>query len=244
MTVAVVPFWKCNTISTHILTKRMTGDRDRSAEDGRISTHILTKRMTRKLINRSWCIGYFNSHPHEEDDRIRRQPSEWYRYFNSHPHEEDDGVSPQFIRVAMHFNSHPHEEDDAERPDLRHRTEPFQLTSSRRGWPFIRLFSTAIFSFQLTSSRRGWHFGSVYVVWISIISTHILTKRMTVIHLLWDEYNTFQLTSSRRGWQVYDDDLILIAAFQLTSSRRGWRRNQDRLQIYHHFNSHPHEEDD
>ena len=34
--------------------------------------------------------GYFNSHPHEEDDLSDAVRSLHQRNFNSHPHEEDD----------------------------------------------------------------------------------------------------------------------------------------------------------
>ena len=58
-------------ISTHILTKRMTTAIFNEWFDGIISTHILTKRMT--LCNRTRRrILYFNSHPHEEDDGIEK----------------------------------------------------------------------------------------------------------------------------------------------------------------------------
>ena len=98
----------------------------------------------------------------------------------------------------------------------------FQLTSSRRGWPFRRLFR-----------RMG-----------SDISTHILTKRMTVNLTLSSVKPTFQLTSSRRGWprgvakadsksnfnsHPHEEDdqcnshIRYAFLFQLTSSRRGWR---------------------
>ena len=55
-------------ISTHILTKRMTGQRELSEADGLISTHILTKRMTWRRIAKIFAEEDFNSHPHEEDD--------------------------------------------------------------------------------------------------------------------------------------------------------------------------------
>ena len=77
-----------------------------------ISTHILTRRMTRVQKNRKLVRRYFNSHPHEEDDNVqsclvidqnisthiltRRMTMQevitWLiqQYFNSHPHEEDD----------------------------------------------------------------------------------------------------------------------------------------------------------
>ena len=102
----------------------------------------------------------------------------WKGYFNSHPHEEDDRISDIVLSPNISF----------------------QLTSSRRGWLFFQLFHLIILLFQLTSSRRGWrrksktvrkqtNFNShpheeddsvrkiPYIV--EIISTHILTKRMT-----------------------------------------------------------------
>ena len=36
---------------------------------------------------------YFNSHPHEEDDRNYSLQIFFSGYFNSHPHEEDDGIT-------------------------------------------------------------------------------------------------------------------------------------------------------
>ena len=99
-----------------------------------------------------------------------------------------------------------------------------------------------------------------------VISTHILTRRMTnrknQIISIW----IFQLTSSRGGWLCQFQIILCYTTisthiltrrmtpenrywispfiFQLTSSRGGWqckwridRRNK-------HFNSHPHEEDD
>ena len=55
-----------------------------------ISTHILTKRMTGRKAVKSHYFKYFNSHPHEEDDmRLIFLRMKQY-HFNSHPHEEDD----------------------------------------------------------------------------------------------------------------------------------------------------------
>ena len=54
-------------------------------------------------------------------------------YFNSHPHEEDDGTQQQVEKNVQHFNSHPHEEDDRKRKESYKHYIIFQLTSSRRG---------------------------------------------------------------------------------------------------------------
>ena len=56
-------------ISTHILTKRMTKLYQECYYRVNISTHILTKRMTVMAAFQSALSFYFNSHPHEEDDR-------------------------------------------------------------------------------------------------------------------------------------------------------------------------------
>ena len=87
-----------------------------------ISTHILTKRMTYLSAPTTVIFNHFNSHPHEEDDRCyflamsdmcsisthiltKRMtfpdclPEPCHGYFNSHPHEEDD-LSPSLRNVA------------------------------------------------------------------------------------------------------------------------------------------------
>ena len=146
----------------------------------KISTHILTKRMTTNPTitfkagtfqltssRRGWrnstiffpIDGNFNSHPHEEDDPDAAWQSATYCYFNSHPHEEDDVIVEKRCVWRRYFNSHPHEEDD---------------------------FSTVVdiiqlVLFQLTSSRRGWRSHLTPTPLIYHISTHILTKRMTLL---------------------------------------------------------------
>ena len=77
-------------ISTHILTKRMTALPFVFLTPSNISTHILTKRMTAISRIAPAIVLYFNSHPHEEDDLISNHPHRFLEYFNSHPHEEDD----------------------------------------------------------------------------------------------------------------------------------------------------------
>ena len=76
------------------------------------------------------------------------------------------------------------------------------------------------------------------------ISTHILTKRMTIATITRPAFTIFQLTSSRRGWPSRIWEWLLDTIFQLTSSRRGWRCKRHSKRTEQHFNSHPHEEDD
>ena len=207
-----------------------------------ISTHILTKRMTDFPIPLAPIIVF-------QLTSSRRGWLCWSReeipisYFNSHPHEEDDNANGRrnhLESISTHILT--------KRMTLMLFTSfvliLFQLTSSRRGWrggsgskkPSSHI-STHILTkrmtrtrmemceraiFQLTSSRRGWQIAIYNYVICSSISTHILTKRMTELDEEETKKETFQLTSSRRGWQ----------------STNWFVANTK------HFNSHPHEEDD
>ena len=142
----------------------------------------------------------------------------------------------------------------------------FQLTSSRRGWPFAKKgtpkkwhISTHILTERMTQYRIQYRASSD-------ISTHILTKRMTIDHKAQNSAQIFQLTSSRRGWQDTAANIMayinisthiltkrmtkeginngIETVFQLTSSRRGWRTAAAGTEPKQYFNSHPHEEDD
>ena len=168
------------------------------------------------------CPGYFNSHPHEEDDLCKCGEKKVRWYFNSHPHEEDDGkpditndseyISTHILTKRMtprntksfsngrYFNSHPHEEDDRRYVCRCECCPIFQLTSSRGGWQNLMKQGKITEVFQLTSSRRGWQ---------------SLTYRNSAVLL-------FQLTSSRRGWLSLNVNSQQASLFQLTSSRRGW----------------------
>ena len=85
-----------------------------------------------------------------------------------------------------------------------------------------RALKTIVISlFQLTSSRRGWQSGAYWTEY-SIISTHILTKRMTsFLSLLKNFYNISTHILTKRMTQI-----------------------RKRMSLQSHFNSHPHEEDD
>ena len=83
------------------------------------------------------------------------------------------------------------------------RAGKFQLTASRRGWQADRVSTKLKSVFQLTASRRGWHVLTPKLEKILIISTHSLTKRLTVVLGLPYISQVFQLTASRRGWQLF-----------------------------------------
>ena len=191
------------------------------------------------------CIKYyFNSHPHEEDDRkclifyfkteifqltssrrgwqytlyflfncvnisthilTKRMTSfprtcQCIHHFNSHPHEEDDYVKTCNLRTLTHFNSHPHEEDDPAKS--------------------CKFLTNGYFNSHPHEEDDGL---TLFIKSFNDISTHILTKRMTLcgFYILHHRY---------------------ISTHILT--KRMTRKNQRWNIVEKYFNSHPHEEDD
>ena len=148
-------------ISTHIFTRRMTATCTNTTVSNIISTHILTKRMTS-----------FSQVPRRPSSKFQLTSSR--RGWQPQPYIQDQprNISTHILTKRMtslvmwgiweqqYFNSHPHEEDDVESDQCLFREK----------------------TFQLTSSRRGWHQNTTAPQFISIISTHILTKRMTCRH--------------------------------------------------------------
>ena len=121
-------------------------------------------------------------------------------HFNSHPHEEDDNWNISNKCNVRYFNSHPHEEDDS--------------SSSATAKSFGNFNS---------HPHEEDDVGTFQINAMLDISTHILTKRMTVnegVSSLKNEISTHILTK-RMTW---------VEEYQAKNGI--------------HFNSHPHEEDD
>ena len=138
---------------------------------------------------RGWLRGvwkktqriYFNSHPHEEDDKqtvgaqymcfafqLTSSRRGWQGHTWSHSLKET-------FQLTSSRRGWPKDEEISEVMDI------FQLTSSRRGWLPCHLKHRRWLLFQLTSSRRGWQWKLPKIKLPHFISTHILTKRMTAI---------------------------------------------------------------
>ena len=144
-------------ISTHILTKRMTtlqqlvrlSERYFNSHPHEEDDHLLCfvlPIVTFQLTSsrRGWPVvvqfhsrlRYFNSHPHEEDDWLFISTYGSMIYFNSHPHEEDD-LPGHWIGVAFHISTHILTKRMTNIWECLCYTDTFQLTSSRRGWPYL-----------------------------------------------------------------------------------------------------------
>ena len=172
--------WESNgSISTHILTKRMTKVSIKSFKKSVISTHILTKRMT---DSRWICAGIitFQLTSSRRGWQIRADTTISISYFNSHPHEEDDTLWPSYRLSWLYFNSHPHEEDDRSGGIVAFITSisthilTKRMTEIRYRKENYMNISTHILTKRMTKS------GSIMFS-KKDISTHILTKRMTVL---------------------------------------------------------------
>ena len=121
-------------------------------------------------------------------------------YFNSHPHEEDDGTTINRPVVSSYFNSHPHEEDD--RPTMISCSCPTNFNSHPHE-------EDDTYTPPVAGSTD--------------ISTHILTKRMTMV--------MFQLD-------------VLYEYFNSHPHEEDDNKNKNNNKVKGYFNSHPHEEDD
>ena len=232
-----------NNISTHILTRRMTISSFKV-----LSSFIFQLTSSQggwRILAAPWmAVNYFNSHPHKEDDVFSYTPQGAISNFNSHPHKEDDVKF--FTRTKQrrkYFNSHPHKEDDVR----------------------FGLFSMITLYFNSHPHKED---DGNYSRWNSstCISTHILTRRMTVVHCR--HCNDWSISThilTRRMTRCYlklSNGYIISThiltrrmtkikylkqrsqVFQLTSSQGGWPPciQCDTYQKY--FNSHPHKEDD
>ena len=189
--------WQC-IISTHILTKRMTQLNTGLAKSSWISTHILTKRMTLRYGGQQRGSGIST---HILTKRMT------LRYGGQ---QRGSGISTHILTKRMTC-----EEWGFKFWGI------FQLTSSRRGWPKNDYLTEEEMHFNSHPHEEDDNYTPTLQT-LLYISTHILTKRMTMKENILVKQQEFQLTSSRRGW--LSAVIIVISNF--------------------YFNSHPHEEDD
>ena len=100
------------TISTHSLTRRLTGSIVISKRAFKISTHSLTRRLTENISVRAFTDIYFNSQPHKEAD-IWKASLHYFILISTHS-------LTRRLTVYGSSGLNPWE---------------FQLTASQGGWP-------------------------------------------------------------------------------------------------------------
>ena len=126
--------------------------------------------------------------------------------------------------MSMHFNSQPHKEAD-DRNCYPVVWWKFQLTASQGGWLLNGRVINRAMKFQLTASQGGWRTCTSFASVPDFISTHSLTRRLTiqpVNHLFSAEISTHSLT--RRLTSASTNKLSALT-FQLTASQGGWRKS-------------------
>ena len=142
----------------------------------------------------------------------------------------------------------------------------FQLTASQGGWRSLRSCCNWLSVFQLTASQGGWRNWYNNRKWRKRISTHSLTRRLTIFvyltyiihhyfnsqpHKEADQYsvivvcfNCISIHSLTRRLTKMTERSALYHAFQLTASQGGWPWIGLLKNGITHFNSQPHKEAD
>ena len=164
-------------------------------------------------------------------------------YFNSQPHEEADLRDPVF-KNSLYISTHSLTKRLTNKSVIGALNELFQLTASRRGWPFC--FPPFVLSWYFNSQpheEADVDNPDPYIV--NSISTHSLTKRLTDILILSQNSVSISNHSLTKRLTVTSAWYPLFWLFQLTASRRGWRPlTRRKMWLPHYFNSQPHEEAD
>ena len=169
--------------------------------------------------------------------RRGRQPTAtggiFVEHFNSRPHEEVDLTDPLVFHSNRHFNSRPHEEVDNIRVTTTHPCDISTHDLTKRSTR-TRGYAKGSEPFQLTTSRRGRQYINAP---INTLKTHFNSRpheevdSLTIVKS--SSQSAFQLTTSRRGRQSHLLLAKIALKFQLTTSRRG--RHILSLHVFDYF---------
>ena len=185
-----------------------------------ISTHILTKRMT----SAQSAIGELKKiSTHILTKRMTELQIGYWDYFDISTHILTKRMTIPFSLILLaflYFNSHPHEEDDSIGTmlwgaNLYFNSHPHEEDDRDPIKPIPTIIiSTHILTKRMTN-MTAYEFDN------SAISTHILTKRMT--NPVTGKYDNICISTHilTKRMTLQNITLILQKLFQLTSSRRG-----------------------
>ena len=98
----------------------------------------------------------------------------------------------------------------------------FQLTASQGGWRFHQNRQTPTGQISTHSLTRRLTIAPNRMIRRTTISTHSLTRRLTSILYTSDIGSLFQLTASQGGWHIRYHGINGHTQFQLTASQGGW----------------------
>ena len=146
--------------------------------------------------------------------------------------------------LPHNFNSQPHKEADNTTKTLEILKQLFQLTASQGGWHYwLSQLRLLIHHFNSQPHKEADDLYGLAPVGV-YISTHSLTRRLTIERRTICWQGTFQLTASQGGWPILIATPWVRLIFQLTASQGGWRPTTAGKAIYDYFNSQPHKEAD
>ena len=149
-------------ISTHSLTKRLTNGVQVPHIFRNISTHSLTKRLTACQYLQKPLKSYFNSQPHEEADPWIS--ADWtYAYISTHSLTKRLTFNASGLLSWCSISTHSLTKRLTVVWNIPYASVVFQLTASRRGWPFFFRCVICHPAFQLTASRRGWQIRHLFL---------------------------------------------------------------------------------
>ena len=225
-------------ISTHSLTKRLTGGRKTPPWTRNISTHSLTKRLTAFWTTWQLDHRHFNSQPHEEADwglenpvaaddisthsltkRLTEIAWTWLIMLSFQLTASRRGWPPGAVisPIVLNFNSQPHEEADDATTGAFITPDGFQLTASRRGWR----------SRKWGGTNEQNYFNS---------QPHEEADRTCEFRWTCAEYFNSQPHEEADG--ISFPGTLRPILFQLTASRRGWRHRLFYLWLWAFISTH------
>ena len=165
-------------------------------------------------------------------------------YFNSQPHKEADKDVIVPSRPIWYFNSQPHKEADWWPGKRVMWWRWFQLTASQGGWRVTRSWKTSWLAISTHSLTRRLTIFALSEDHCMCISTHSLTRRLTEENQRILCERVFQLTASQGGWQSADREIITCTYFNSQPHKEADWSTYTSKQFWDYFNSQPHKEAD
>ena len=166
-----------------------------------ISTHSLTRRLTRSVLKSANSGDYFNSQPHKEADYSSFASSIVSLLISTHSLTRRLTNIDSKKLLHTFISTHSLTRRLTLLTSLTKLSISFQLTASQGGWPLhSQLTGLVLFISTHSLTRRL----TLQVSWFRCrcnISTHSLTRRLTIISQDYHTRRTFQLTASQGGWR-------------------------------------------
>ena len=164
-------------------------------------------------------------------------------YFNSQPHEEADLRDPVF-KNSLYISTHSLTKKLTNKSVIGALNELFQLTASRRGWPFC--FPPFVLSWYFNSQPH--EEADKFVLPLLYSALYFNSQPHEEADIFCHKNTPFISHFNSQPHEEADENLGPYSnfheLFQLTASRRGWLTWSCFQKFLIYFNSQPHEEAD